>query len=266
VTWTVRREEDPARVRAVLEADRDWAAYLLADLEPPQVQYARFYLASLAGRDRAVLLVYAPPTFTALATLGEPDGVTAALAAADLPARAFLTLALDHRAAGERVYRAQTWEFMHRMALGPADLRRPSGLNQARRLTLEDCAALEALYAARDSIGFFSAAMLASGVYMGIERDGRLVAAAGTHVVAPSSRIAAIGNVYTAPAARGQGFARITTAAVAAALFDAGCTRVVLNVNAANQPAIGVYRALGFTVSRPFWETSEATRQTTDYS
>ena len=38
---------------------------------------------------------------------------------------------------------------------------------------------------------------IAEGVYYGIRVDGRLVAAAGTHVVCREARLAAVGNVMT---------------------------------------------------------------------
>src|SRR5687768_8483041 len=91
VDWQVRHEADDARLRAWLERDRDWAAYLLGDLESPYRQHAHYYLAASDGVDRAVVLVYAPPEFAALVSMGEAAGVAAALAAIpDLPARATL--------------------------------------------------------------------------------------------------------------------------------------------------------------------------------
>ena len=65
VHWAIRRENRDEVTRAFLERDRDWAAYLLADLEPPHRPHARFYLASTSGTDRALLLAVnnrlAPP-------------------------------------------------------------------------------------------------------------------------------------------------------------------------------------------------------------
>ena len=46
---------------------------------------------------------------------------------------------------------------------------------------------------------------VSSGVYYGVRRGGRLVAAAGTHVISRQYGIAAVGNVFTARDARGQG-------------------------------------------------------------
>jgi GNAT superfamily N-acetyltransferase len=129
---------------------------------------------------------------------------------------------LDHRAAFETLFTVETWARMRRMALAPAMLILPPGLERAERLDASDRPALAHLYEAREHIGYFTADMLTSGVYYGVRQAGRLVVAACTHVVAPQSRIAAIGNVFTEPAARGRGYGSATTAAVARALLDQG--------------------------------------------
>jgi RimJ/RimL family protein N-acetyltransferase len=259
--WSVRLETNDRLTRALLERDRDWSAYLLADLEAPFRQHSRYHLAAQAGVDRATLLVYAPPEFTALASMGEVAGVAAALAAVDLPASASLGLPLDHRAVFETFFTVETWARMRRMVLAPEVLILPPGLERAERLDPSDQPALARLYEAREHVGYFTADMLTSGVYYGVRQAGRLVAAAGTHVVAPQSRLAAIGNVFTEPAARGRGYGSATTAAVARALLDQDCTRVVLNVSASNAAAIRVYERLGFTTAMEYWETDLAERR-----
>lgn len=199
--WQIHMGED-GRVRAFLERDLDWSAYALADLEPPLARHSRFWLATRDGEGRAALLVHAPPEFTVVEATGEAEGVAALLATAELPRETSIIAWLEHRRVIEARYRSEHWDLMWRMALGPGMVRLPEGGDRARRLGPADLSALQALYAARDSFAPFSAAMLESGVYYGVQHDGRLIAAAGTHVVARASRVAAIGNVYTAPAAR----------------------------------------------------------------
>jgi ribosomal protein S18 acetylase RimI-like enzyme len=86
---------------------------------------------------------------------------------------------------------------------------------------------------------------IANGVYYGIRDGGRLVAAAGTHVISAEAGLAAVGNVLTHPDYRGRGFAKLTTSAVTQELLRS-CTEVVLNVRSDNPPAIAAYRALGY--------------------
>jgi ribosomal protein S18 acetylase RimI-like enzyme len=260
--WAVRREEDDAVIRAFLERDRDWAAYLLGDLDPPYRQHAHFYLAASDGVDGAVVLVYAPPEFTALVSMGEAEGAAAALAAIpELPARATLLIPTGHHEVFATHYRAETEWWMYRMALGPDDLRLPEQIDQAQRLTMADVGAIQRLLSARDYFAPFTPTMLEHGVYYGVWAEDRLVAVAGTHIVSEASRVAAIGNVYTAPEARRQGHALATTAAVARELFERGCLRTILNVNVENAAAVRVYERLGFTISSEFWESPDAVRR-----
>jgi ribosomal protein S18 acetylase RimI-like enzyme len=257
--WLARREADPAVIRAFLERDLDWSAYALADLEEPLARHARFYLAARDGVDGAALLVYAPPEFTAVELTGDAEGATALLAAAELPLETSLLLPLAHRAVVEARFAGERWDAMWRMSLAPGGLRAPTDEIAPVRLTPTDVPALQRLYAARDYFAPFSPSMVEQGVYFGVWRDGGLIAAAGTHVVARQSRVAAIGNVYTMPEARGQGLARATTAAVARQLLADDCRRVILNVAADNAPAIAVYRRIGFDKARDFWEVPHAT-------
>ena len=63
-----------------------------------------------------------------------------------------------------------------------------------------------------------------------------LVAAAGTHVISRTARLAVVGNVLTHADFRGRGFATAVTGAVTAELLRS-CDQVVLNVRADNPPA-----------------------------
>ena len=84
-------------------------------------------------------------------------------------------------------------------------------------------------------------------------RRGELVAAAGTHVISPSARLAVVGNVLTHVDYRGRGFATAVTGAVTAELLRT-CDQVVLNVRADNPPAINAYRRLGYAEHARFEE------------
>jgi GNAT superfamily N-acetyltransferase len=86
---------------------------------------------------------------------------------------------------------------------------------------------------------------VAEGVYYGIRINGRLVAAAGTHVISREAGLAVVGNVLTHADHRGRGYAKATTSAVTAELLRY-CDQVALNVRADNPPAIAAYRRLGY--------------------
>ena len=112
------------------------------------------------------------------------------------------------------------------------------------RLVATDAGELNRLY----RLGFGSwlpPQAIADGVYYGIRVNGRLVAAAGTHVIGRRARIAVVGNVLTQPEFRGRGYAQATTSAVTAQLLEF-CDHVVLNVRSDNPPALNAYRRLGY--------------------
>ncbi|HUX77330.1 MAG TPA: GNAT family N-acetyltransferase, partial [Anaerolineae bacterium] len=100
----------------------------------------------------------------------------------------------------------------------------------------------------------FSPAQMERGVFHGVLPDGNLVAAAGTHLVSPTTGVAAVGNVFTHPDYRGQGYGTVTTSAVVAELLQLGIRDVILNVNQDNATAIRIYERLGFERYCPFLE------------
>ncbi|TVQ22438.1 MAG: GNAT family N-acetyltransferase [Spirochaetaceae bacterium] len=120
----------------------------------------------------------------------------------------------------------------------------PAGMS-LHRLEAGDIPALRDLYAAGYPRNWFDADMFAHGRYFGVRHGEALIAAAGTHVCAPSYGVAAIGNVATHPDYRGRRLARVVSAALCASL-SRDVAHIGLNVHAANHAAIAVYRTLGF--------------------
>jgi GNAT superfamily N-acetyltransferase len=96
-----------------------------------------------------------------------------------------------------------------------------------------------------DASAFFLPELLATGHYLGLRRDGELVAAAGVHVISPRFGVAAIGNVLTHPAHRRQGLGRRVVTTLSRRLLDEVPT-VGLNVGVANTEARALYEELGF--------------------
>jgi GNAT superfamily N-acetyltransferase len=246
---------DPAAVRAILETDRAWAVYALADLAPEYSAAARWHTAA-NGRP-ALLLIYRgfdPPVLFA-------HGAAADLALllpeiADVAAF-FLSVRQEFvdllRANG---YEIRDEKKMWRMVMDPARFDPPP--HTAVRLGLEDYEGLTDLYRDGDTAGesppFFDTGMLRHGVYYGIREGGAIVAAAGTHVLAERESVAAIGNVFTRRDRRGRGLGAQVSRAVTAELLRLRVQTVILNVVEPNAAARRVYERLGFT---PYCEYRE---------
>jgi ribosomal protein S18 acetylase RimI-like enzyme len=236
---------------AVLQRDRAWNGYAIADLDEPFRQYA-----TVAVEGGAAVLVLRHPGFTAINTHGPAGGVAAILARIELPAACHFLARLSHRRALARHYEIDGHEML-RLYATRGRFRRPRERTViAERLGPSDGAALTALYAAYGESAF-QPDQVESGVFYGV-RDGRggLSAAGGTHVVSRRYGVAAVGNVFTLPEARGRGYARAVTAAVVAELLDGLVDLVVLNVAPENAPARRIYEGLGFRLRCRYWEGS----------
>lgn len=256
--WQIERDATTKAAYAALATDRRWNGYSIADLAPPARQWTRVALARREDGAIAACLFYAHPQFNSTIPHGDPDGLAAILAAAaqegDLPERTYILAQHIHLPALEAHYAFPDGrQEMIRMAVDRATFVKPKGGPPTVRLGSADLPALQALYAEYDA-GVFTADQLANGVFHGVYEDGALVAAGGTHVVAPSYTIAAIGNIYVTPAARGRGLGAAVTAAVAAELLPGPRSQAILNVAATNAAAIRVYRGLGFAEHCPYVE------------
>ncbi|WP_212531277.1 GNAT family N-acetyltransferase, partial [Actinospica durhamensis] len=100
---------------------------------------------------------------------------------------------------------------------------------------------------ARTEPGPFRVRTVELGTYLGIRRDGALVAMAGERLRPPGWT--EISAVCTAPEYRGQGLAGRLVRAVAAGIVERG-DRPFLHTIASNENAIRLYRALGFEIRR----------------
>jgi ribosomal protein S18 acetylase RimI-like enzyme len=255
--WTVEPEAGHETAVSVLSQDRIANGYALADLEPPFGAYTKVAVAHRDGEaPSAACLILRGPDFTAMVTHGDAEGLDAILSAIDLPERAHVGMATAHVAVVERRFRIITRAERARMAVTRETFRPlPSASATPVRLGPADAPALLDLYADYGE-SFFVSAQLDGGVFYGIRREGSLVAAGGTHVVAPRAGIAAVGNIYTRPAARGRGYAAAVTAAVTADLLSLPVRDVILNVAVENEPARSIYRRLGYRTHTQYWEAN----------
>jgi ribosomal protein S18 acetylase RimI-like enzyme len=245
-----RQTTDRALLHAFLGQDRLYAAYAICDLEEREFGRTRWGVAYDGDDLVAVGMEYTGPTPQPLFVMGRPDGIGAVLRDVIRPRAAYIAARAVMLPAVEAHYRVDPGPQMVRMWVDRAHFR-PYPATVQRLLPVE-IGELNRLY----QLGFASwlpSGAIADGVYFGMRVNGQLVAAAGTHVVSPTARLAVVGNVLTHLDYRGRGFATAVTGAVTAELLRS-CDQIVLNVRADNPPAINAYRRLGYVEYARFEE------------
>jgi ribosomal protein S18 acetylase RimI-like enzyme len=246
-TWQVKKLDDKDEILGFLQQDRFYAAYAIGDLEPDFFAQCEWFAAGTGGRIQALTLHFTGLDPHALFTMGASDGLALILGSALRPRRIYFTGRFEHLSAVQAFYSLGEIKKMLRMRVRDEDFRPVTG--KALKLGPGYSSELKRLYSLGESIGesvvAFSPYQLAQGVFYGIEKRGRLIAAAGTHLVAPTYGVAAVGNVFTAPDYRGRGYATLCTNAVTKELLSRGMD-VVLNVQEGNADAIHIYEKLGY--------------------
>jgi len=121
----------------------------------------------------------------------------------------------------------------------------PAADPEAVVLGADDVPEMLALVALTDP-GPFRSRTIELGTYVGVRRDGELIAMAGTRFALPG--YTEISAVCTHPSYQGQGLASRLIRAVAHRIESAGRTPF-LHTGAANSAAIRLYRSLGFRLS-----------------
>ena len=238
----VRATRDRLMLQEFLGRDRLFSAYAMCDLDEREFPRTRWGVALDHGRPTAVVLEYLGLSPQPLFAMGEIQGLTAILRDVIKPRAAYLAGDADSLVAAEPLYKVEPGPPMVRMWVDRSTFRPAPGA--ATRLVPSDIGELNRLY----DLGLTSwlpAESVAHGAYYGIRAGGRLVAAAGTHVISRDMRLAAVGNVMTNRDHRNRGYAKIVTGAVTQELLRF-CDEVVLNVRSDNPPALAAYRALGY--------------------
>ena len=238
----VRQTTDRALLRSFLEHDRLFAAYALCDLEDREFGRTRWGVAWASGEAVAIGLEYSGLSPQPLFVMGSNDGIDAILRDLLRPRAAYIATRHEAVPAVERHYRLDLGPPMVRMWVDRSTFQ-PYPADVQRLLPVE-IGELNRLY----SLGFASwlpSSAIADGVYYGIRVGGKLVAAAGTHVISTRARLGVVGNVLTHVDHRGRGYATAVTGAVTAELLRM-CEQVVLNVRSDNPPALQAYRRLGY--------------------
>ena len=238
-----RAVTDRDAIAAFLRSDRLYAVYALGDLDGPNRRRATWGLAyDAAGRPTALAEHHEGLVPQPLFLMGDPDGCRALLESVIKPRDAYFQAGEEHHGAMAAHYDLEPPSRMLRMTVN-RDTFRPF-VGSAQRLNATDIEDLNHLY----QLGFrtgFPISVIEDGIYFGVRVHGRLVSAAGTHVVNVREGVAVVGNVMTHVDYRGHDFAKMATSAVTEELLDR-VPDVALNVHAGNSPAVAAYSRLGY--------------------
>ncbi len=261
-SYLVRPLPDPAQIRPYLEPQRAYAAFAIAHLAPRLFAHSRFFLCQ-GEREWGIVFYARTGPGPSLLTVGDETAVEAALRLHPGPRYSFATCRPEHLPALRRHFLLSRERLMFRMGVTRESFRPPVGAGgrwQVVRLRPREIGAVNRLYSVEGGPIAYPARVLAEGVYYGAVAEGRLVAIAGTHVVAPEEGIAVVGNVFTHPDWRGKGLATLVTGAVTAELLQR-CPDVYLTVETENEAAVQVYRKLGYRVECTLYETPALRRE-----
>lgn len=255
---SMRSVHDRDELARLLRPDAALHAYELGDLDAEQWPFTTWY-----RLDDAVALVYHGSTVPTLIALHRPDRLPAVTALLDAMAPVLPARFVAHVTAGAQAALAAHVDLQSRgphLKMSLTGAGRLAGIEpDGERLGPEDLSELLRFYEGAYPGGWFLPRMLTTGPYVGIRREGALVAVAGSHIWSPAYGVAALGNVATRPDLRGQG---LGTAVVAqwCRLAAVSVEHVALNVKADNAPALRLYERLGFTPAGRFIEFLATTR------
>jgi ribosomal protein S18 acetylase RimI-like enzyme len=247
-----RKLTDKNEILRFLQTDMLYAAYAIGDLEPALFAQTEWVGAEKDEQLQTIALLFKGLDPPALFLAGDPAGLASILRLGLRHKRVFLTCQERHLSVARAFFHTEPPTPMWRMTIQREDFR-PAYSPEVVPLSPRHTDELWRLYAQGDGDAF-SPTQLATGAFYGVCDRGRVVAAAGTHLVSPTHGMGAIGNVYTDEAYRGRGYGSAATSAVVAELFRRGIRHVFLNVAQANTSAIRIYERLGFTRYCPFFE------------
>lgn len=246
----VRRIENKQEILTLLEADRLFAAYPVAEMETAlSSQYD--WLVAEDEDDVALCVLYKGLSPNPLYMSGSESGIAVMLGSALRPPYVTFTCEPRHLPVLQVHYRIGDPETMVRMSVMKARFKPCSG--EVEGLTAAHLDELKALYKT-GGLDLITAERISRGLYKGVRLAGELVSVAGTHAISPSSGMAIVGNVFTHPEHRNRGYAAACTSAVTEELLRS-CRDVVLNVSAANDAAIKVYAKMGYREHCRFIQT-----------
>lgn len=260
ITWRGRKLTEKETIRDFLVQDRDYAAFALADLDPPLFEQCRWYGAETAGQMRSLALVFEGLTPPALFLMGDATGLALLFGSLLRDQQVYATCKGEHLPILEAYYSLGRVEKMTRMVLNP-DRFQADRRHEPERLMPASILELRMLYDTDPAhIAWFQPQQVGLGFFYGMRHMGRLVSAAGTHLASLDKGIAAVGNVLTHADHRGQGFASACVSSVTESLLQHGLT-IVLNVSRGNASAMHIYDRIGYEDRGEFLEVPAVRRR-----
>ncbi|MCH7589264.1 MAG: GNAT family N-acetyltransferase [Chloroflexi bacterium] len=234
----MRRSSDD--IRHLLESDRIWSAYALADLDPRYISASSWYV-----NENAAILIYAGFDPAVLFSMG-PDAALGELLPLIPAGQYTYTLLKNSRRLIDPFLNVGHEKIMVRMVLdsGPLPIIYRDDFIQLTEINLGDVQRLFGSYP--DQPDSFVASQLRDGIFFGYYKADDLVSIAGTHVLSKTASVAAIGNVFTKPRYRNRGLATEASICVVESLREMGIETIVLNVAVDNKPAQVIYAKIGF--------------------
>jgi ribosomal protein S18 acetylase RimI-like enzyme len=259
--YVVRPLHDRDQIRRILEGRRPYAAYALGQLDPALFRLTDWWLSGSVA-NQALVLHSRGGLGNATFAMGESSALDALMLVHPGPRQTFLTCEPHHLETVLRHFDLDQRQTMIRMEVDKLAFKPQPAAGSVRRLTGDDAREINRLYRTDGIPSYYSARQIDDAVYFGAEREGQVVAVAGTHVISGASAIAVVGNVYTHPRYRGQHLAQATTSAVTRQLLTF-CRDVVLSVDPTNVPAVRAYERLGYVEVARLIEGAATRRDTT---
>ena len=248
--FAIERLDNKAEIFEFLKEDRLYAAYAIGDLEPALFKHCEWHVSSRNGQRISLCMFFRGLPTDRLFLMGSAQGLEPILGGVLNTSRVYFSCRAPHLAVIRPGYSLRKIQLMSRMALAPQKFTPVEG--SVTRVGSRQVGLLQDLYRRHGGVAF-APYQLEQGVFYGVEKDGELVATAGTHLVSRTYRLGIVGNVITHPDYRGQGYATICTSAVVEELLSQSLD-VVLNVEHGNAPAKMIYDRLGFEVYCHFIE------------
>jgi GNAT superfamily N-acetyltransferase len=252
VRFEVTALHDPQAIRRMIEHDRAYAAYAIAQLDPNLFEDNEWWLATGPAGREALVVHSTSGLGNALLAIGDPEALDVVLSLHPGPRFSFGSLRLEHRAVAEKHYILSRPLLMSRMVVTKDTFKPVTG--PAALLGRSEVADVNKIYSIEGGPTAYRPQHLGDGVYYGVYIGGTLASIAGTHVVSRTEGIAVVGNVFSHPNYRGRGLATVATSAVTADLLR-DCEQVVLTVESKNALALAIYAKLGYEVVCSLHET-----------
>ena len=241
--YHIRHMTSLREIESEISNDRSFSAYALGHLEKELFEKSKFYL-SESTNSRGIDMHSTGLGNTSI-TIGDSKAISAILSIYPGNRHSYLvTGAEEHLPILRKYYHVEKITYLQRMMVNPQHFSPQNG--QVERLSGAHINALNNLYLPGGGPYFSQPKTVEQAVYFGIFNNGTLVAAGGSHVVAPNQQIAVVGNIFTDFNFRGKGYATNITSAITQQLLDYGCTDVILSVDPENKPAVLAYKKLGF--------------------